>query len=249
MNKGKSRSDMNAEDKGLGQTIEAWFLANDWAQTFPEQWAKAHGRKGPHASQISFLKQRKLEPRAGFFKGLGDFNRAVFEGDVKLCKQVTREKLQSATALIDEETGEPFGPMDFLGLYLGLKPIPAWLNNRKTQMQTLQSDIDVWAEGVQALFGDACLETFTNAQDYWGKVKPVLADQEEQHDMALCQKVVLGLAKPTAEQVLDATDGTAYLAEAINDVFRKEKGEDLSRIVTLRELGESMDQKVEMLSA
>ena len=172
MNKGKSRTDMNAEDKGLGQTIEAWFLANDWAQTFPEQWAKAHGRKGPHASQISFLKQRKLEPRAGFFKGLGDFNRAVFEGDVKLCKQVTREKLQSATALIDEETGEPFGPMDFLGLYLGLKPIPAWLNNRKTQMQTLQSDIDVWAEGVQALFGDACLETFTNAADFWEKVQP-----------------------------------------------------------------------------
>ena len=62
---------------------------------------------------------------------MADFNRAVFEGDVKLCKQVTREKLQSATALINEETGEPFGAMEFLGLYLGLVPIPAWLNNRR----------------------------------------------------------------------------------------------------------------------
>ena len=38
-------------------------------------------------------------------------------------------------------------------------------------MLTLQSDIDVWAEGVSAMFSDACLGTFTNAQDYWTKVE------------------------------------------------------------------------------
>ena len=55
MNKGKGRTDMNAEDKGLGQTIEAWFLANDWApQTFPEQWAKARWRQ-EGASRLSDL--------------------------------------------------------------------------------------------------------------------------------------------------------------------------------------------------
>ena len=58
----KARTDMNAEDKGLGQTIAAWFASNGWAQTFLEQWAKSYGVKGPHASQIAFLKQRKLDP-------------------------------------------------------------------------------------------------------------------------------------------------------------------------------------------
>lgn len=247
MNKGKGRTDMNAEDKGLGQTIEAWFLANDWAQTFPEQWAKAHGRKGPHASQISFLKQRKLEPRAGFFKGLADFNRAVFEGDVKLCKQVTREKLQQATALINEETGEPFNAMEFLGLYLGLVPIPAWLNNRKTRMLTLQSDIDVWAEGISAMFSDACLGTFTPAQDYWAKVEQGMNGTQ---DRTLCQKVILGVDRPTADDVIDgeALPGTHNLEELINDVFRESKGEDLARVETLRELRQSIESKVEALA-
>ena len=76
----KARTDMNAEDKGLGQTIAAWFKPNGWAQTFPSS-GPAPGVKGPHASR-SFLKQRKLEPRAGFFKGLGEFNRAVAERDL-----------------------------------------------------------------------------------------------------------------------------------------------------------------------
>ena len=50
-------------------------------------------------------------------------------------------------------------------------PIPEWLNNRDQQLMTLQSDIDVWAEGVRLMFSDACMGTFTNAQDYWLKVQ------------------------------------------------------------------------------
>ena len=51
----KARTDMNAEDKGLGQTIAAWFAANGWAQTVPHLWGKAHGVKGltPHRSHFS----------------------------------------------------------------------------------------------------------------------------------------------------------------------------------------------------
>ena len=43
----KARTDMNAEDKGLGQTIAAWFASNGWAQTFLSFGAKSYGVKGP----------------------------------------------------------------------------------------------------------------------------------------------------------------------------------------------------------
>ena len=142
----KARTDMNAEDKGLGQTIAAWFASNGWAQTFPEQWAKSYGVKGSHASQIAFLKQRKLEPRAGFFKGLGEFNRAVAERDlIRVENTTTRDSLMKGKPLTRED-GVRLGRWNFWACIPGIVPIPEWLNNRDQQLMTLQSDIDVWAE-------------------------------------------------------------------------------------------------------
>ena len=244
----KARTDMNAEDKGLGQTIAAWFAANQWAQTFPEQWAKSYGVKGPHASQIAFLKQRKLEPRAGFFKGLGEFNRAVAERDLhQVSDERTKDLLIHGRALTRED-GVPFGPMEFLGLYLGIVPIPDWLNNRDQQLLTLQSDIDVWAEGVRLMFSDACMGTFTNAQDYWLKVQKGMGESQ---DRTLCQQVILGLDKPSADDLVDGTAlaGTRDLEELINNVFRENKGEDLDRVSSLRDVRQSIQEKVEALTA
>ena len=59
---------------------------------------------------------------------------------------------------------------------------------------TLQSDIDVWAEGVRLMFSDACMGTFTNAQDYWLKVQKGMGESQ---DRTLCQQVILGLDKPS----------------------------------------------------
>ena len=243
----KARTDMNAEDKGLGQTIAAWFAANGWAQTVPHLWGKAHGVKGPHASQIAFLKQRKLEPRAGFFKGLGDFNRAVAENDVLKCDGRLCQLLLEGKALIRED-GKPFGPQEFLALYLGIRPIPDWLNNRDQQLMTLQSDIDVWAEGVRLMFKDACMGSFTNSEDYWKKIQQGMGENQ---DRTLCQQVILGLDKPTADDLVDGTAlaGTRDLEELINNVFRENKGKDLDRVSSLRDVRQSIQAKVEALTA
>ena len=63
-------------------------------------------------------------------------------------------------------------------------------------------------------------------------------------DRTLCQKVILGVAKPTVDDVLEgeALPGTHNLEELINDVYRKEKGEDLARVETLRDLANQSDR-------
>ena len=63
-------------------------------------------------------------------------------------------------------------------------------------------DIDVWAEGVRLMFSDACMGTFTNAQDYWLKVQKGMGESQ---DRTLCQQVILGLDKPSADDLVDGT--------------------------------------------
>ena len=77
----KARTDMNAEDKGLGQTIAAWFASNGWAQTFPEQWAKSYGVKAPRfADRIPQATQARTPRR--LLQRPWQFNRAVAERDL-----------------------------------------------------------------------------------------------------------------------------------------------------------------------
>ena len=113
---------------------------------------------------------------------------------------------------------------------------------------TLQSDIDVWAEGVRLMFSDACMGTFTNAQDYWLKVQKGMGESQ---DRTLCQQVILGLDKPSADDLVDGTAlaGTRDLEELINNVFRENKGEDLDRVSSLRDVRQSIQEKVEALTA
>ena len=90
---------------------------------------------------------------------------------------------------------------------------------------TLQSDIDVWAEGVRLMFSDACMGTFTNAQDYWLKVQKGMGEPGP-------HALPAGDPGPRQTQRDDLVDGTALagtrdLEELINNVFRENKGEDL----------------------
>ena len=243
---GQTRAGLNAEDKGLGQTIDAWFRVNGWSQTFPEQWGKAYSTKAPHASQIAYLKQRKLEPRAGFFKGLGDFNAAVFSGEVGKCKSNTRDRLKEGVALIGED-GLPFGPLEFLGLYVGITPVPQWLNDRNGQLQSLQSDLDVWSENVSELFRDGVRATCLPTSEYWQTMVKMMS---ERFDQKLCKDVTLGLRSPEAEELVDglALAGTRGLGELINDIHHDVTGEELARMLTVRTLRQTIEEKVEALS-
>ena len=63
--------------------------------------------------------------------------------------------------------------------------------------------------------------------------------------------MILGLDKPTADDLVDGTAlaGTRDLEELINNVFRENKGEDLDRVSSLRDVRQSIQEKVEALTA
>ena len=63
--------------------------------------------------------------------------------------------------------------------------------------------------------------------------------------------MILGLDKPSADDLVDGTAlaGTRDLEELINNVFRENKGEDLDRVNWLRDVRQSIQEKVEALTA
>ena len=86
---------------------------------------------------------------------------------------------------LTREDGVPFEPMDFLGLYLGLAYPVA--EQPGPTADDAGERIDVWAEGVRLMFGDACMGV--RAQDYWLKVQKGMGESQ---DRTLCQQVILG---------------------------------------------------------
>ena len=73
----------------------------------------------------------------------------------------------------------------------------------------------------------------------------------ESQDRTLCQQVVLGLDKPSADDLVDGTAlaGTRDLEELINAVFRENKGEDLDRVELIARCAPINQEKVEALTA
>ena len=108
-------------------------------------------------------------------------------------------------ALIRED-GVPFGPLEFLGAVPGPTDIPDWLNNRDQQLMTLQSDIDVWAEGVAPDVQRRLHGHVHQCRGLLEKIKQGMGENQNAHALPTGG---LGLDKPTAD---DLVDGTAFLA-------------------------------------
>lgn len=97
---------------------------NGWSQQVPADFGKAVGQPGPHNSQISQLQNARLDPKAGFWLCLAEFNRAVAEQDLSLITdRGLRDRLQGAEAFLLDD-GIPAKATDFFGMFVGQLPIP-----------------------------------------------------------------------------------------------------------------------------
>jgi len=111
------------------QTLLGWQRLNGWSQQDVHELVSVHRFPGPYSSQWSPACRGLIDPKPGFFVGLGLFNQAVAERNLPgTMRRARRDKFVTAQPLTLDD-GRIATAADFFALYIGAIPCPEQVAN------------------------------------------------------------------------------------------------------------------------
>ena len=188
---------MDPARETFGDTLKIWFSRNNWPQSITETWAKSVGSPGPWASQISPVINYKLDPKAGFFVALGNFNQAVAERNVlSVTNERVRKLLQNGEPLCHDD-GVPYGADDFFKLFVGMLEPPQELIKAQqgwvvAPCAVSPDKLDEVTVACREAFADIGANLMLSPADMWIKLRPFLSEIFNHEQLAHAQKVLAG---------------------------------------------------------
>lgn len=162
--------------RAFGLAYRSWMLRNDISQQMPNDWAKATGSLGPWNSQISQLTSRndtkRLDPKALFWVGLGDFNQAIAHDSYPptLSRRI-RDILTSASPFLTP-SDSPATASDLFAMWIGAMPIHPQYQAREYSAEDAERITLV----CQNAFRERCLELVISRLEGWLQFEPYIKD-------------------------------------------------------------------------
>ena len=103
------------------QAIKIWFAQNEWPQKITDDWAREAGSEmGPWASQLCLYLKGSLNPKAGFFIALSDFNAAVAVQEFSNISTYKLKQRLIGSKPMQHDDGRVFAANDFWSMFAGL---------------------------------------------------------------------------------------------------------------------------------